>query len=261
LEPELAVKIGLVQMNCEKGAIAENQAEIGRQVVEAAERGVDILAFPEMSLTGYADPNKFPHAVIRLDGPEVAALLAETRPYPVTILVGLIEANPAGKPFITHLVVREGELLGYYRKVTIEDEEVEWFSAGEGVPVFEDNGLTFGVAICADIENEAVFAACARQRARIVFEVAAPGLYGEQATRDWAAGFDWWSGECRNYLSRYARTYGLWIAVATQAGRTCDEDFPGGAFLFGPDGRELFGTPDWSAGVVYLELEIEVTTA
>jgi predicted amidohydrolase len=243
-------------MTCEKGAIAENRAEIGRQVAAAAERGVEILAFPEMNLTGYADPNKFPQAVIRLDGPEVAALLAETRPYPVTILVGLIEANPAGKPFITHIVAREGVLLGYYRKMTIEDEEVEWFSAGEGVPVFEHNGLTFGVAICADIGNEAVFAACAGQGARIVFEVAAPGLYGEQATRDWAAGYAWWSGECRNYLSRYARRYGLWIAVATQAGRTCDEDFPGGGFLFGPDGRELFGTPDWSAGVVYLEVDL-----
>jgi predicted amidohydrolase len=243
-------------MTCEKGAIAENRAEIGRQVAAAAERGVEILAFPEMSLTGYADPNKFPQAVIRLDGPEVAALLAETRPYPVTILVGLIEANPAGKPFITHLVAREGALLGYYRKVTIEDEEVEWFSAGEGVPVFQHDRLTFGVAICADIGNEGVFAACAGQGARIVFEVAAPGLYGEQATRDWAAGYAWWSGKCRRYLSRYARTYGLWIAVATQAGRTCDEDFPGGAFLFGPDGRERFGTPDWSAGVVYLEVDL-----
>lgn len=152
------------------------------------------------------------------------------------------------------IVARAGELLSYYRKVTIEDEEVEWFSAGEGVPVFEHNGLTFGLAICADIGNEAVFAACAGQGARIVFEVAAPGLYGEQATRDWAEGYDWWSGECRRYLSRYARTYGLWIAVATQAGRTCDEDFPGGGFLFGPDGREHFGTPDWSAEVVYLEV-------
>jgi predicted amidohydrolase len=251
------LKIGLVQMNCEKGAVAENRAEIVRQVAAAAERGVDILAFPEMSLTGYNNPHNYPEAIIRLDGPEVAALLAETRPYPVTILVGLIEANPSGKPFITHIVAREGELLGYYRKVTIKNEEVEWFSAGDGVPVFQHNDLTFGLAICADIGNETVFAACARQGARIVFEVAAPGLYGEQATRNWAAGFEWWGGDCRHYLGRYAQTYGLWIAVATQAGRTCDEDFPGGAFLFGPDDREHFATPDWSAGVVYLELLIE----
>jgi hypothetical protein len=64
----------------------------------------------------------------------------------------------------------------------------------------------------------------------VVFEVAAPGLYGEQATRDWRSGYEWWRGECHEYLSAYARDYGLWIAVATQAGRTVDEDFPGGEY-------------------------------
>ncbi len=91
----------------------------------------------------------------------------------------------------------------------------------------------------------------------MVFELAAPGLYGEQATRNWQSGFAWWEGECQSYLSRYARQYGLWIAVATQAGRTVDEDFPGGGYLFAPDGRRLYATPDGSPGVVYLGLDLE----
>ena len=37
-------------------------------------------------------------------------------------------------------------------------------------------------------------------------------------------------------LGRYARDDGVHIAVATQAGRTVDEDFPGGGYLFAPDG-------------------------
>jgi predicted amidohydrolase len=148
-------------------------------------------------------------------------------------------------------------MVGSYRKVTIKDEEVEWFAPGEGVPVFQHGALTFGVAICADISNEAVFAACARQGNRIVFELAAPGLYGEQASRNWRSGFAWWQGECRQHLGEYARKYGLWIAVATQAGRTVDEDFPGGGYVFAPDGRCLFATPDWTPGEVYLDLDLE----
>jgi hypothetical protein len=54
--------------------------------------------------------------------------------------------------------------------------------------------------ICADIGNEQIFAECARQGAQIVFELAAPGLYGEQATRNWQSGFAWWEGECQNYF-------------------------------------------------------------
>jgi len=93
-----------------------------------------------------------------------------------------------------------------------------------------------------------------------VFELAAPGLFGDQATRNWQSGYAWWEGECREKLGRYARTYGLWIAVATQAGRTIDEDFPGGGYLFAPGGERVFATKDGAPGAVYLEINPEKNT-
>lgn len=250
-------------MRAEKAAIAENLAVMAGTLAEAKERQIDIVGFPEMCITGYADPNRYPQAVVRLDGPEVQQFLDLTKGNPATVLAGLIEENagqahlPAGKPFITHIAAQDGQMLGVYRKVTIKDDEVDWFSPGDGVRVFQRGELTYGISICADISNEEVFAACAQQGARIVFELAAPGLYGEQATRNWQSGFEWWRGECHQKLGFYARKYGLWIAVATQAGRTLDEDFPGGGYLFAPDGRCLFETPDWSPGAVYLEIDMD----
>ena len=255
MHPEL--RIALVQMMCEKGAIQQNLARILQVLEEAAARGVEIICFPEMSLTGYIDPTKQPEAVLALDGPEVEQLLQRTAAYSAILLVGLVEHNPLGKPFITQIVARQGKLLGYYRKVTIIDEEAEWFSPGEGTAVFQHGGLTYGLAICADMHNDAVFAACSQQGARIVFELAAPGLYGEQATRDWQSGFAWWDGECQELFSKYAREHGIWIAVATQAGRTVDEDFPGGGYLFAPDGERVHATPDGSEGVEYLQINLE----
>lgn len=253
-------RIGLIQMNCDKGTNQENLGRIAYYLEEASQHDVDIIGFPEMSLTGYADPTKYPHAVLTLDSPEVHHLLKITEPYAATVLVGLIEANPLGKPFITQIVIRRGELQGYYRKITIKDEETEWFSAGQDVPVFQLGGLTFGIAICADIENEAVFAACGRQGARIVFELAAPGLYGEQSTRNWETGYAWWQGECQKYLSHYAQKYGFWIGVATQAGRTVDEDFPGGGYVYSPTGERMYATADYLPGRVYVELDFEKNT-
>ncbi len=252
-----SVRIGLIQMRCEKAAIAENLEQMARYINDAASRGVDIVGFPEMSITGYADPTKQPEAIVRLDGPEVAQLVDMTQGRSPTVLAGLIELNPMGKPFITQVVVRDGQLLGFYRKKTIKDEEADWFSPGEDVPVFAHDGLTFGMAICADIGNQEVFADCARQGAQIVFELAAPGLYGEQATRNWQSGFEWWEGECQKYLSQYTQEHGIWVAVATQAGRTVDEDFPGGGYVFAPDGRRLHATPDWSPGALYLQVDLK----
>jgi predicted amidohydrolase len=250
------LKVGLIQMRCEKAALKQNLRRHADYIAEAAERGVDIIGFPEMSITGYADPTRFPEAIIRLDGPEVGQLVEMTKRRRLTVLAGLIEENPVGKPYITQIAARDGRLLGHYRKRTIEDDEVDWFAAGDEVPVFTHGAVAFGLAICADIGNESVFADCARQGAEIVFELAAPGLYGEQTTRDWRAGYEWWEGECLGHLSQYAKTYGLWIAVATQAGRTVDEDFPGGGYVFVPDGRRVYATADWQPGAVYLALDL-----
>ena len=250
------LKVGLVQMRCEKAALRQNLRLHADHITEAAERGIDIVGFPEMSITGYADPTRFPEAIIRLDGPEVGQLVGMTKGRRLTVLAGLIEENPVGKPYITHIAARGGRVLGHYRKRTIEDDEVDWFAAGDEAPVFRHDGVTFGLAICADIGNESVFADCASQGVEIIFELAAPGLYGEQATRDWRAGYGWWEGECRKHLSGYAKTHELWIAVATQAGRTVDEDFPGGAYVFAPDGRRVYATDDWLPGAVYLGLDL-----
>jgi predicted amidohydrolase len=251
------LRIALVQMNCEKAATGQNLAAISQYLAEAREREMDFICFPEMSISGYADPTRYPQAILRLDGAEVRDFLDRTRGNPAVVLAGLIEENPGKKPFITQIAAQNGELLGFYRKTNIIDEEALWFSAGDRVPVFQLGALTCGIAICADISKEEVYAGAARQGAQIVFELAAPGLYGEQATRNWQSGFEWWQSECQKYLSYYAEKYDLWIAVATQAGRTIDEDFPGGGYVFAPGGECLFTTPDGSAGAVYLNIDFE----
>ncbi len=244
-------------MVCEKAAIARNLAQTAHYIEQATAEGVNIIVFPETSLTGYVNPEQHPNMVLRLDGPEVAQACALTEGKSLTALVGILEENPAGKPFISQLVVQDGRLVGVYRKMTrgeAEDDGLEdWHAVGESVPVFQHDTLTFGIAICADSDNERIFAECARQGARIVFVVAAPGLYGDQATRNWESGFHWWKDDCQKQFSSHTQTYGLWIAVATQAGRTVNENFPDG-YVFAPDGRCVFATPDWSAGMAGVEV-------
>jgi predicted amidohydrolase len=248
--------IALVQMRCEKGAIDHNVAAMRRYVHHAAARGVDIVCFPEMSITGYIDPNRQPEAVLELGSAAVEHFVALTAGSPVTAIAGIVEAHPAGKPVITQLVAQAGELLGFYRKKTIVDEEAEWFAPGHEVPLFAHPKARFSLAICADIDSAEIFAEGARRGAQIVFEAAAPGLYGAQATRDWRSGYAWWQSECFQKIGRYARANHVPIAVATQAGRTVDEDFPGGGYLFGPDGACLAATADWSEGVLYASVPL-----
>lgn len=253
--------LALAQMRCEKADIEENLVATGAALARASAAGADILCLPEGSLTGYIDPLRYPHNAIALDGPEVARLLALTRGYALTLIAGLVEVNPAGLPFITQLVAREGHLLGVYRKRTIPADEVHFFTPGPAsgpaaTPIFTHAGVPFGLAICADIDSPAVFADAARAGARLVFQCAAPGLYGAQETRDWRSGYDWWRGGCHTKLARYARDYYLVIAAATQAGRTRDEDFPGGGYVFDANGACLAEAADWSEGLLVARVSI-----
>lgn len=237
-------------MCCEKGAIDANLTQMRRHIDDAVRQGDDILVFPEMSITGYINPEAMPGAVLTLDHPAVQRLAGMTAGTNLTVLAGLVERNPAGKPFITQVVAQHSRIVGHYRKITIAEDEQDWFDPGAEAPIFRHGDVPFGISICADHGNAALFADLAAKGARLILAPSAPGLYGAQATRNWQAGFDWWRDTCARDLGGHARRHGLWIAVATQAGRTIDEDFPGGGFVFSPDGTCVAATPDWREGVL-----------
>jgi len=251
------ITLALIQMRCEKAAMDENINEMRRYLNQAKDAKADIVCFPEMNITGYIDPQRHPLAVIPRDHPAIRQSADMSREYQTSIIAGFVEENPEGRPFITQLVAQGGDILGYYRKRTIKDDEIKWFSPGKDLPLFSHSGIKYGLSICADIDDQNIFSELAQKGAKLVIECAAPGLYGEQRARNWQEGYDWWRGECFGKLGKYAAEYDLYIAVATQAGRTVDEDFPGGGYLFSPEGKCLAQSADWKEGMLMARIPLE----
>ncbi|KUO76803.1 MAG: nitrilase [Clostridia bacterium BRH_c25] len=248
--------LGLVQMRCQKGAIEYNIISMYKYLEECKKKGVEIVCFPEMSITGYIDPLKYPNAVISRYNASIQRVADMSFIYQTIIIAGFAEKNYKGKPYITQFVAKDGKIVGCYRKKTLSGNESEWFSPGTEALIFSHSGSSFGLAICADIEDGRIFKEYADRGVGLVFESSAPGLYGEQDTRDWESGFDWWRSECKNKLGRYAAENGIYIAAATQAGRTYDEDFPGGGYVFAPQGNCVFETEDWNEGILIARIEL-----
>jgi predicted amidohydrolase len=251
------LKIALSQMRCEKGDIEKNLKAIEAYSRESSSKGCEIICFPEMSITGYINPLESPESILNLSSSAVKRILDLSRIYNVIIIAGFVEHNSDGKPFITQIAAKDGETACVYRKITIADDEKEWFSPGKNLGIFPYQGINIGLSICADIGNEALFREYAKSEVNIVFESAAPGLYGEQTSRNWQSGFNWWKSECYGKLGKYANDCGVYIAVSTQAGRTIDEDFPGGGYIFSPEGKCLYETKDWSEGMLYGEIVLQ----
>ena len=120
----------------------------------------------------------------------------------------------------------------------------------------DQDGVKFGVLVCADQDREDLFALCAREGAGLVLLPSAPGLFGAQARRNWKSGYEWWRGACMDGIGRYARRLGIWTASTSQAGRTVDEDFPGGGYIFDAGGDLVAETKDWSEGMIVREVGI-----
>ena len=71
---------------------------------------------------------------------------------------------------------------------------------------------------------------------------------GARREDEWRAGWEWWLSAGLADAQRHARERRLWIAIATQAGSTVDEDFPGLAALVDPRGEVVAQLADWQPG-------------
>lgn len=173
------MKIAHHQLQCSPGEHEVNIRKILRGLEQADDEGVEVISFPECFISGYfptSEEESRRHAWT-IDGPEIADLLERTSSFRTMFLAGFIEAA-GDRIYNTVLVAERGRLVGRYRKVFVCNE---FFGTGRDFPVFEKNGVRFGIVICADggyIEPARILAL---KGARIIFaphwnEISADGL-------------------------------------------------------------------------------------
>ena len=151
-----------------------NRLQIEGLLRRAHAAGVQLVCFPELSLTGYTCGDLF-HQDLLLDeaAANLAVLLEHTEQVPVIGIVGM-PVTAGGKVFNTAVVFQQGKVLGAVPKTFLpnysEFYEKRWFApasealsdtvvlGGRPVPFGTDllftsqNGrLTFGVEICEDL--------------------------------------------------------------------------------------------------------------
>lgn len=134
---------------------------------EAEGAGASLLCFPEGFLQGYLlDEDAARRAALDLASPAFSAILARLPASGPTLVFGLIETKD-GRLFNTAVVVRGRRLLGRYRKTHLLKAE-RFFDPGRARPVFEADGLRFGLNICYDTNFPEAARGVAEQGARLI---------------------------------------------------------------------------------------------
>lgn len=254
-----SIRVALVQMQCEKNRLTRNLRKIACYVNLAAEARTDIVCFPELSITGYTNPIKYPRIVQYADSRMMKKFYSFTKSKHIIAIAGFIEKNYNGKPFISQAVAASGKLVGVYRKRNTAPNEKKWFAKSSNIPIFNtENGIKFGISICADTKKEESFRDAAQLGAKIVFHASAPGLYGKRRKThdDWMRGYRWWQKECHKHLSKYAKKNKIFIVSTTQCCSTIDEDFPGGMYIFSPNGNCICQSNNYTESSLICEIPI-----
>jgi predicted amidohydrolase len=146
-ERERSMRIGHCQLVSKPGNFEGNLAKVVQGLEMAHKDRVEVLSFPECYLTGYQDTEEEvrKHA-FAADSAKMMQVLDRTSQFETTLIVGFNEVR--GKDlYNTCLVAYKGHLLGLYSKCAAY---MKFHKQGRDFPVFERNGVKFGVIICAD---------------------------------------------------------------------------------------------------------------
>jgi predicted amidohydrolase len=212
----------------------------------AGRADVDLLLFPECFLQGYlVTEQHVGEQAVALDSPrfgEVLERLAGVRP---TVVLGIIEAD-GGRFFNTAVVIRGGGIIGRYRKTHLVAGE-SIFTAGDDYPVFECDGVRFGINICYDTQFAEAAAGVAAAGAQVLL-VPAQNMMGREKAFHWVPRHN----EIRG---RRARETGLWVASADVTGERGESRIGLGPTGFlNPAGEVVAQVPTGITGMVTAEI-------
>ncbi|NIF23891.1 carbon-nitrogen hydrolase family protein [Candidatus Pantoea multigeneris] len=125
------LRIAAGQFAPARGCINENMRYHEMLIESAASAGVNLIFFPELSLTGY-EPEMAADLALH-DESCLSPLQVLSDRYDMTIIVGAPLRVKEGKPAIGACVISSKQPVFCYRKMYLHPGESDYFSAGEGL--------------------------------------------------------------------------------------------------------------------------------
>lgn len=144
------IRIAALSLSAPVGDVAGNLDKISAWTRKAARAGAAIVCFPELSVSGYTSKEEIRDLAEPIPGPSSDFLQDLAAAEDVTILAGIPEKDDKNRFYISHLVISPQGLTGIYRKTHLAPPEQDLFTPGEAVPIFNIQGLSFGIQLCYD---------------------------------------------------------------------------------------------------------------
>ncbi len=250
------VKIGLAQMAPRLGDVEANLQTHLDYIEQARGAGVNLLCFPELSLTGYNLQDLVYTVASPIDRtrPPFAPLLDATEAGTLDLMVGFVDRDARGRFFIGAAYLSGGEVLHVHHKVYLPTytlfDEGRYFAWGDGVRAFDTRFGRVGMLICEDFWHMSPpYLLWLDGADMLMLHSASPGRGLDEGER--LSSVRW--------VERMNQAYaGVLTSFVVHCNRVGFEDglaFWGGSTVFDPDGEQLAQGPYYEEQLVVAEID------
>ncbi len=261
------LRLALCQTDPWVGDIARNSDEVVHWTKQAVEAGAQLVAFPEMALTGYpvedlALRRSFVEAS-RSGLVELAGRLAAEGLGEVPVVVGYLGRSdqasprfgrPAGSPQNCAAVLHRGEVTTRFAKHHLPNygvfDEYRWFVPGDQLPVLRVHGVDVALAICEDIWQDGGRVTAAREAQAGLLLVINGSPY--ERNKDDAR---------LELVRRRAAEAGCALAYVNMVGGQDELVFDGDSIVVAPDGEVLARSPQFEEHLLVLDLDLPAASS
>ncbi|MCB1148377.1 MAG: hypothetical protein KDK41_02890 [Leptospiraceae bacterium] len=229
--------IALVRFAPKLGACAKNLSTIEWAVKNAAEKGAELVVFPEMIVSGYQLENLVSESALLKNSADWSGLLKLSSH--TEIVIGCpIRQN--SNFYNSMVVLREGRIAHVYHKMYLPTygmfDEARYFSAGEKLGIYDGKLGATGLLICEDAWHPALAYAVHAAKPDLILVPSASPARGLSVDDKHHSARMW-----QSRLSIYAESFGTAFFYVNISGSEDGVRYGGEAFMAAPGGEIRFG--------------------
>lgn len=248
----MELKIGLAQISPRLGDVQTNLDEHLRYIEQAVAQGVELLVFPELSLTGYMLQDLVHEVACTPDASCFAPLLDAS--HKLDLVCGFAERDVRGRLFTASAYLAQGRIVHVHRKVYLPTygmfDEARDFDWGEEVRAFDTRFGRAGLLICEDFWHASPpYLLWLDGADLMLLTSASPGRGIDHRGKLDSSRFV----ELVNQA--YANLFGCFVLHTNRVGFEDGVNFWGGSTVFGPDGELIAQAPYFEESLLVATLD------
>lgn len=245
--------VGLAQTDVRLGNVEANVETHLDWFRRAREQNVDLLIFPELSLTGYRLLHLTGHTALKpSETPLLGPLLEASKQ--MSLVVGLVEDDGHGVLYNSSLLLSGGVIAHTHRKLYLPTygifQEGRFFGSGHRLALSPTHDQAVGLLICEDLWHPHLARSLAIAGAKIlVVSSASPGTVGSGPI---PASQEAWESLIRST----ALVNTCWVVYCNRVGWEEGSFYTGGSLVVRPGGEILERAPFLDAHLLTAEIDL-----